>query len=64
LNKGTQYNDLSKAAAKEAKELKMNLQKYDLIKSEDNIQPIPNLKDCKNQDERIMKVCSECVDTL
>ena len=48
MNKGTQYNDLSKAAAKEAKELKVHLQKYDLIKSEDNIETIPNLKDCKN----------------
>ena len=44
LNKGTQYNDLSKSAIKKAKELKLDLQKYELIKSEENIL-VPDLSD-------------------
>ena len=64
MNKGTQYNDIVKSSAKAKKELKLSLQKYALIKSEDNILVSDIQADPKKQNENILKVCKECVDAL
>ena len=57
MDKGTQYHDLSKAAQKKAKQLKLNLQKYEIVKSEENILVSKDLEGVKSQDERVVKVC-------